>query len=134
MCQRVNNYQIDEFGVFNGDLGIVHSIDLVEKSALIELWDGRVIKYLPSDLGQLSLAYAVTVHRSQGSEIPCVILALHDYQFTLLERQLIYTAITRAKKLLVIVGSKRALALATQRSQSLKRQTKLSERVLSNVG
>lgn len=129
VCQRVNNYQIDEYGVFNGDLGIITEIDAINKSAHVELWDGRLIRYSAKDLGQLSLAYAMTVHRSQGSEIPCVIMALHDSHYSLLERQLIYTGVTRAKRLLVIVGSRRALALATKRSQSQARQTLLTARV-----
>lgn len=133
VCQRVNNYQIDEFGVFNGDLGIVTEIDAINKSAHVDLWDGRQIKYSAKELGQLSLAYAMTVHRSQGSEIPCVVLALHDSHYSLLERQLIYTGITRAKKLLVVVGSRRALSLATSRAQSLSRQTQLSEKIRARI-
>lgn len=129
VCQRVNNYQIDPFGVYNGDSGLVFSINAEEQSLVVELWDGRLISYKRSELGQLSLAYAVTVHRSQGTEIPCVILALHESQFTLLERQLIYTAVTRAKRLLVIVGSKKALALASKRNSGKKRNSLLGQRI-----
>jgi exodeoxyribonuclease V alpha subunit len=127
VCQRVNNYQIDDYGVFNGDLGTVVDIDPVALRAQVELWDGRVLTYESADLTQLSLAYAVTVHRSQGSEVPCVIMILHDSHYRMLERQLIYTGITRAKKLLVLVGTKSALKIATQRALSLKRQTNLSQ-------
>jgi len=127
VCQRVNNYQIDAFGVFNGDVGQVHSVDRGDRRMMVELWDGRLIKYESAELHQLSLAYAVTVHRSQGSEIPCVVLALTDSHFTLLERQLIYTAVTRAKKLLILVGSKRALAMACKRTSAHKRCTYLKE-------
>ena len=133
VCQRVNNYQLDEAGVFNGDLGFVYEINRSERTMVVELWDGRLIKYGPGDLYQLSLAYAVTVHRSQGSEIPCVILALHDSHYTLLERQLIYTGITRAKKLLIVVGSRRALNIACKRTSTRKRCTMLRERV-KNAG
>ena len=129
VCQRVNNYQIDPYGVFNGDTGRIDRINKADKKVTVELWDGRLIMYDPGTIGQLSLAYAATVHRSQGSEYPCVVLALHDSQFTLLERQLIYTGITRAKKLLVIVGSKRALSLATSRTTTSKRATMLRERI-----
>jgi exodeoxyribonuclease V alpha subunit len=125
----VNNYNIDPSGVFNGDVGTIASIDSEEHSATVELWDGRLIRYSRADLTQLSLAYAITVHRSQGMEVPCVVLALDDSHFTLLERQLIYTGITRAKKLLLIVGSKRALAIATKRTQTRKRCTLLLERI-----
>jgi exodeoxyribonuclease V alpha subunit len=95
------------------------------------MWDGRLIQYTRADIGQLSLAYAVTVHRSQGMEVPCVVLTLDESHFTLLERQLIYTGVTRAKKLLIIVGSKRALTLAIKRTQTRKRCSFLLERVSS---
>jgi exodeoxyribonuclease V alpha subunit len=125
VCQRVNNYNIDSLGVYNGDLGRVYSIDRSSRSLVVELWDGRLVKYEEGDISQLSLAYAITVHRSQGSEIPCVVLALHDSHYTLLERQLIYTAVTRAKKLLVIVGARRALQIASKRATTARRLTRL---------
>lgn len=131
VCQRVNNYNIDELGVFNGDIGEVYSVDKRSRSLVVELWDGRLVKYNTADISQLSLAYAVTVHRSQGSEIPCVILALHDSAYILLDRQLIYTAVTRAKKLLVVVGSKRALSIATKRLNTKKRYSYLKDRIES---
>ena len=129
VCQRVNNYNIHIDGVFNGDLGIIVDVALQDKTIDVEMWDGRLVKYDESSLGQLSLAYAVTVHRSQGSEIPCVVLALHDSHFTLLERQLLYTAVTRAKKLLIVVGSKKALVLAAKRMGSKRRLTNLKSRI-----
>jgi len=133
VCQRVNNYQIDMHGVFNGDTGLIYSINKADKSLVVELWDGRLINYKTQDARQLSLAYAMTVHRSQGSEIPCVVLVLHDYHYTLLERQLIYTAVTRAKELLVVVGSKRALMTAARQTRALKRLTMLSDRIEEKV-
>ena len=123
VCQRSNNYQIDPLGVFNGDIGIVSAVDPGAKSLTVTLWDGRKIVYKPTDLAQLGLAYALTVHRSQGSEIPCVVLVLHDSHYMLLERQLVYTAVTRAKKFLIIVGSKRAMQLAVSRVSSRRRNT-----------
>lgn len=129
VCQRRNNYNIDEYGVFNGDIGRVHSIDPKDQELIVDLWDGRLIRYDRSSLRELSLAYTLTVHRSQGSEIPCVILVLHDSQYILLERQLLYTGITRAKQLLIIVGSRRALALATKRVTARRRFTSLAERI-----
>ena len=129
VCQRVNNYKIDLFGVFNGDIGTVYQLDESNSSVVVELWDGRLIQYNEKDLQQLSLSYAMTVHRSQGSEMPCVVLVLHTSHFTLLERQLFYTAITRAKQLLILVGSKRALALAANRTSSKKRLTSLKEAI-----
>ncbi len=129
VCQRVNNYNLDDVGVFNGDTGTICSINRKDQEIVVELWDGRLVKYSSGDVSQLSLAYALTVHRSQGSEVPCVVLALHDSHFTLLDRQLIYTAVTRAKRLLVIVGSKRAMMMAVRRSSSKRRNSKLRERV-----
>jgi exodeoxyribonuclease V alpha subunit len=129
VCQRVNNYKIDMSGVFNGDMGTVAQVNREEQKLAVELWDGRLIEYPRGEIGQLSLAYAVTVHRSQGMEVPCVVLALDDSHFTLLERQLVYTGVTRAKKLLIIVGSKRALAISAKRAQTKKRCTMLVSRI-----
>ncbi len=132
ICQRVNNYDIDEAGVFNGDTGVVDNINKTDSIVTIDLWDGRLIKYSFGQLNELSLAYASTVHRAQGSEIPCVVLALHESHFALLERQLIYTAVTRAKKLLIIVGSKKALFIASKRTSAGSRNTRLIELLLEN--
>jgi exodeoxyribonuclease V alpha subunit len=115
--------------VFNGDMGTVAQVNREEQKLAVELWDGRLIEYPRGEIGQLSLAYAVTVHRSQGMEVPCVVLALDDSHFTLLERQLVYTGVTRAKKLLIIVGSKRALAISAKRAQTKKRCTMLVSRI-----
>ena len=134
VCQRVNNYNIDTYGVFNGDTGIVYDIDKAKRTMQVELWDGRIIDYEAKDIPQLQLAYAITVHRSQGAEMPCVVLALHESHFTLLERQLLYTAVTRAKKLLVIVGSKQALSMAAKRAMSLQRNTGLKDEIKRLIG
>lgn len=129
VVQRVNNYKIDPYGVFNGDTGIVSSIDSFNHTLQVELWDGRIVNYTRSELHQLSLAYVSTVHRAQGMEVPCVILIADKSHFTLLERQLMYTAVTRAKKLLLIVGSRHALSLATKRTQIKKRCTSITIRI-----
>lgn len=129
VCQRINNYNIDPYGVFNGDTGYVQAIDRAKQSLVVEFWDGRLVKFDKGVINQLSLAYAVTVHRSQGTEIPCVIMVLHESHFTLLERQLIYTGVTRAKELLIVVGSKRALALAARRNQGNRRCTWVKMRI-----
>lgn len=133
VCQRINNYVIDYFGVFNGDIGTIDSINAREQSLVVELWDGRLIKYERGDLHQLSLAYAISVHRAQGSEVPCVVLALDRSHYNLLERQLIYTGITRAKRLLVIVGQRQAFALACKRAKARKRCTQLKEKILKFI-
>lgn len=129
VCQRVNNYTIDPLGVFNGDIGRIIDINTKDKEIIVELWDKRHIRYEQHQIYQLSLSYVMSIHRSQGSEIPCVVLALHESQFALLDRQLLYTAITRAKKLLIIVGSKKALSIACKRAQSLNRNTGLQNRI-----
>jgi len=129
VCQRSNNYKIDPAGVFNGDTGTIVEICSEDNALVVELWDGRLIRYERSDLNQLSLAYAVTVHRSQGMESPCVVLAIDTSHFTLLERQLLYTGVTRAKKLLVVVGSKRAVVIASKKALNRKRCTMLTKRI-----
>ena len=129
VCQRVNNYQIDDQGVFNGDQGIIVDVDSKAKALTVELWDGRHIHYQGNEVRQLSLAYAMSIHRSQGSEISCVIMVLHDSHFILLDRQLLYTGMTRAKQLLIIVGSRRALAMSAQKAQAKNRNTYLRERI-----
>jgi exodeoxyribonuclease V alpha subunit len=129
VCQRVNNYKIDPTGVYNGDMGTVLSVNTDDQRLSVELWDGRLIEYPKGEISQLSLAYTITVHRSQGMEVPCVVLVLDTSHFTLLERQLVYTGVTRAKKLLIVVGSKRALAIASKRAQTKKRCTMLLDRI-----
>jgi exodeoxyribonuclease V alpha subunit len=129
VCQRVNNYKIDPIGVYNGDMGTVLSVNTEDQRLSVELWDGRLVEYPKGEISQLSLAYTITVHRSQGMEVPCVVLVLDTSHFTLLERQLVYTGVTRAKKLLIVVGSKRALSIASKRAQTKKRCTMLLDRI-----
>lgn len=140
VCQRVNNYGIKLVGggdreteVYNGDIGTVSEVYPHEKRMIVELWDGRRVIYSASELGQLGLAYAMTVHRSQGTEIPCVVLALHESHYALLQRQLVYTAVTRAKKLLIVVGSKKALAIAAKRATTSERCTMLAEKIFREI-
>lgn len=126
VIQRVNNYNLDEVGVFNGETGVVDKIDLEKKIVTVSLWDGRLIEYKGANIKQLSLSYAMTVHRSQGTEIACVVLVVSKAHTMMLERALVYTGMTRAKKLLVLVGSKQALNDATGRKAALNRRTNLS--------
>ena len=130
VCQRSNNYNLGTQGVFNGDTGVVSEVRKRQREVVIKMWDGRVIVYPEGDLAQLSHSYALTVHRSQGSEAPCVVLAVDSTHFTLLERQLLYTAVTRAKKLLIIVGSSKALAMGCRKMTSQQRKTGLKEEVV----
>lgn len=132
VCQRVNNYNIDSAGVFNGDQGRIIDIDPKNKTMIVELWDRRHIVYQQQNFKELSLSYVLSIHRSQGSEIPCVIMVLHDSQFILLERQLLYTGMTRAKKLLIIVGSKRAVDIACKKARARNRNTSIN--LMQNAG
>ena len=129
ICQRVNNYKIDKNGVFNGEQGEIIGIDAVGKKITVKMWDERLITYPQETLHQIDLAYATSIHRSQGSEIPVVVMALHDSHYVMLEKQLIYTGITRAKKLLIVVGTKRALDIACKTSKSKKRNSDLDLRI-----
>ena len=133
VCQRVNNYQLGTSGVYNGDQGEVVGIDQANNQLVVRLWDGREIEYGKDVISQLDLAYALTIHRSQGSEVPAVVLALHDSQAILLERQLLYTAITRAKKLLIVVGSRRAFVMAVRKTRSRRRNSGLVMRFMERV-
>ena len=128
VIQRVNNYKLHANGVFNGDQGEVIGIDNQEKSLYVRLWDGREVTYKSEHLGQLDLAYAMTIHRSQGSEVPAVVMVIHDTHYVMLERQLIYTGITRAKKLLIVVGTKKALSVAVRKNKSSERFSYLKEK------
>jgi exodeoxyribonuclease V alpha subunit len=109
VLQLRNNYDKE---VFNGDAGTVTALNLEDQTLAVALEDGRQVQYEFTELDQLSLAYAVSIHKSQGSEYPVCVIPLLMQHYMLLERKLVYTAITRARKLVVVVGSKRALAMA----------------------
>jgi len=129
VCQRVNNYMIDTKGVFNGDMGTVESVNEAVGGLVVRLWDGRIISYSPHNARQLSLAFAMSVHRAQGLEMECVILVVDDSHGPLLTRNLIYTAVTRAKRLLLIIGSTHALQIAVRNNASNLRATRLKEKM-----
>jgi exodeoxyribonuclease V alpha subunit len=125
VMQIRNNYDKD---VFNGDLGRVRKIDMENQTVDVEI-DGRLVPYDFSELDELALAYAISVHKAQGSEYPAVVLPLLTQHFIMLQRNLLYTAITRGRKLVVVVGSKKALAIAVKNDKTQKRFTLLSERL-----
>jgi exodeoxyribonuclease V alpha subunit len=129
VMQVRNDYDLD---VFNGDVGHVAAIDGEERTVTVG-FDGRSVVYEEGQLDELTLAYACSIHKSQGSEFPCVILPLHTQHFVMLKRNLLYTAMTRGRKLVVIVGSKRALTTAVSSSDTVTRFTGLSRR-LARIG
>ena len=111
--------------VYNGDLGIVHRVD-AEEGELVVAFDGREVAYGFGELDELVLAYATTVHKSQGSEYPAVVLPLTTQHYPMLKRNLVYTGVTRGKRLVVLVGQTRALAMAV-RGEAGRRWSKLGE-------
>ncbi len=132
VMQVRNNYDKD---VFNGDLGRVKKIDLVEQHVIVEVDDSaskdssRAIPYEFTDMDELLPAYAISVHKSQGNEYPCVIVPLLTQHFVLLQRNLLYTAITRGKKLVILIGSKKALAIAVRNNKTAARYSRLKDRL-----
>ena len=127
VMQLRNNYNK---AVYNGDIGRIHRIDAVEQLLFVD-FEGREIDYEYGELDELTLAYAISVHKSQGSEYPGVILPLMTQHYVLLQRNLLYTAVTRAKKLLVIVGTRKALSIAVKNDKTAIRYTRLAEKIAS---
>lgn len=125
VLQTVNNYQKE---VFNGDIGRIVSIDPVEQELCVD-FDGRQVSYDFHELDELTLAYACSIHKAQGSEYPAVVIPLHMQHAVLLQRNLLYTGITRGRKLVVLLGQRRALALAVQRQDTSQRYTALRWRL-----
>lgn len=125
VLQTVNNYDKE---VFNGDIGTIVSVDLEESELLIE-FDGREIKYDFSELDEVTLAYAVSIHKSQGSEYSAVVIPLAMQHYMMLERNLLYTGVTRGKKLVVVIGQPKALAMAVKNERSARRLTALDLRL-----
>jgi exodeoxyribonuclease V alpha subunit len=130
VMQLRNDY---DRSVFNGDIGIVRALDEEERKLEIDFLDGRLVGYEPSDLDQLTHAYAVSVHKSQGSEYPVVILPLVTQHYMMLQRNLLYTAVTRGKALVVIVGTPKAVSLAVQNDTTTARWTWLAERIRDHL-
>jgi exodeoxyribonuclease V alpha subunit len=125
VMQLRNNYELD---IFNGDIGRVTGVD-VEERELVVSFDGRPVRLEAADIDDLAPAYACTIHKAQGSEYPAVVVLLHHSHHVMLQRNLLYTAITRGRRLVVVVGSKRALGRAVRNATVRHRHTMLAERL-----
>lgn len=125
VMQIKNNYNKE---VFNGDVGFIHKMDTNEQLVLID-FEGKMVEYDFSDLDEIVLAYAVSIHKYQGSECPCIIMPIHTTHFKLLHRNLFYTGVTRGKELVIIVGTKKAIAIAINNDEVKKRYTGLQHTI-----
>lgn len=126
VMQIANNY---DKGVFNGDMGRIAHIDAHEKKFIVVFDSNQSVEYDMTEYDQLNLAYAITVHKSQGSEFPAVVMPLLTQHYMMLQRNLLYTGMTRAKKLLILIGSRRAVSMAVNNSRLEPRFTRLKERI-----
>jgi exodeoxyribonuclease V alpha subunit len=133
VMQVRNDYDRD---VFNGDVGLVREIRAGDgeeggggRGLLVELTDGRMVDYAASDVDQLAHAFAISIHKSQGSEYPAVVIPLLTQHYMMLQRNLLYTAITRGKRLVVLVGSRRAVQMAVRSDAGGARFTWLARRI-----
>ena len=124
VMQIRNNY---DKKVFNGDIGIIESVDVAEREVLVNYGDKRLVMYEFIELNELVLAYALSIHKSQGSEYAAVIVPIFIQHFMLLQRNLIYTALTRAKRYCVFIGQPKALAIALRNAKGTKRLTFLKK-------
>ena len=129
VMQIRNNY---DKNVFNGDIGYITAVDTNERTLSV-VYDGRVVEYDVTELDEITLAYAITIHKSQGSEFPIVVMPVTMKHYVMLQRNLIYTGITRAKKICVLVGTTKALAYAIHNQTVSKRNTRLKERLNSKL-
>jgi exodeoxyribonuclease V alpha subunit len=128
VMQTQNNYDKD---VYNGDIGYVSAINPVDQTLRLD-FEQRSVNYDWSEADQLTLAYAVSVHKSQGSEFPAVVMPLVTQHYMMLQRNLLYTAITRARRLCVLVGNRRAIAIAVHNDKVAHRFTALDWRLREN--
>jgi exodeoxyribonuclease V alpha subunit len=123
--QTVNDYAKD---VFNGDVGRVLAVNPAEKRLSVD-FEGNVVRYEAFELEALTLAYAITIHKSQGSEFPTVVVPVLTSHHVMLQRNLLYTAITRARRLVVLAGDPQAIAVAVRNDRVLRRYTALAARL-----
>ncbi len=125
VMQTRNNYKKE---VYNGDIGYISKIDQVEQLVKID-YEGKIVDYDFSELDEVMLAYAVSVHKYQGSECPCIVMPIHTTHFKLLHRNLLYTGVTRGKKMVVLVGTKKALFIAVKNDEVKNRYTGLQQAI-----
>jgi exodeoxyribonuclease V alpha subunit len=128
-----NNYDKGAAGVFNGSVGVVTALSLEDQELRVLLDEDEEVGYGFDELDELTHAYAVSIHRSQGSEYPCLVVAL-TMSAWLMQRNLLYTAVTRAKQLVVLVGSRGALAKAVRTQGAGRRSTALTQRLRPRLG
>ena len=114
--------------MFNGDIALITAVNMEDRTLTVS-YDGKAVEYESTELDELSLAYATTIHKSQGSEYPIVVIPVHFTNYVMLQRNLIYTAVTRAKKVCIVIGQKRALWYAVSHVTVTQRNTKLKERL-----
>src|SRR5690606_30519394 len=129
VMQIRNNYDKD---VYNGDTGIISEIDL-EMQKVTVMMEGRAVTYDFLELDELTHAFAISVHKSQGSEFPAVVIPLLTSHYMMLQRNLLYTAVTRARRLVVLVGQPKAIAMAVRNNKVTARYTGLRERLLEGA-
>jgi exodeoxyribonuclease V alpha subunit len=125
VIQTENDYNRD---VFNGDLGVIEKINRIEQDMVVN-FEGRQVEYDFGDLDELALAYVLSIHKSQGSEFPCVVIPVHTQHYMMLQRNLFYTAVTRGKKLVILVGTTKGLGMAVRRQDTSQRYTALKGRL-----
>lgn len=130
VMQIRNNY---DKNVFNGDIGVVEKVNQEDRTLVIS-FDDHSVEYEASELDEVTLAYATTIHKSQGSEYPIVVIPVLMTHFVMLQRNLIYTGITRAKKICVLIGQTKALSYAVRNLTVSRRNTLLKERLRGTVG
>lgn len=129
VIQKVNNYEKE---VFNGDIGFIINIDHDNNEIFIK-FDNNIVKYDKNELDEIELAYAISIHKSQGSEFPIVIIPITTSHYPMLERNLIYTAITRGKKMVILIGEKKALYIAINKLNVNKRLTNLQNKISNKI-
>jgi exodeoxyribonuclease V alpha subunit len=134
VTQIRNNYDKGENGVFNGTVGVVTALDLDEQRLTVLTDEDEEIGYDFDELDELAHAYAMTIHRSQGSEYPAVVIPVTKSAWMMLQRNLLYTAVTRAKKLVVLVGSRQAIGQAVRTVSAGRRCTALDYRLSGGLG